>query len=84
MKQMRMITKDERDTFEDIKQFCAELDHLNDSINCYKAYLYESLMKLPKDIRFDMIKQYAGETTQKYIIEVFKDHIPELMKEAGE
>ena len=84
MKQIRMLMPEEREALEHVKELCAQLNTVKTDEKRLKEEIFKSAQTIGKDIRFDAIKEYTGSITQKYIVEAYQNHIPELMKEEEE
>ena len=82
MAQLRMMTADEFQNLEHVKALAMELKRLDEERSVLLSEMYDSILKLDKNYRFDWLRMNCGSVTQKYIIESCQKHIPELMKEA--
>ena len=82
MAQLRMMTADEFQNLEHVKALAMELKRIDEERSILLSEMYDSILKLDKNYRFDWLRMNCGSVTQKYIIESCQKHIPELMKEA--
>ena len=82
MAQLRMMTADEFQNLEHVKALAMELERIDEERSVLLSEMYDSILKLDKNYRFDWLRMNCGSVTQKYIIESCQKHIPELMKEA--
>ena len=80
MQQQRMIMPDELQAIEHVKEMCHQLNVLKADEKRLKEQIFLTTQSMGRDIRFDVIKEKMGAVSQKYIIESYQDHIPELMK----
>ena len=84
MAQIRMLMPEELAAVEHIKELCHQLNTVKEDEKKLKEEIFKSTQSIGKDIRFDAIKSYMGPISQKYIIEAYQNHIPDLMKEEEE
>ncbi len=82
MAQLRMMTAEELQNLEHVKALAMELKRIDEERATLLSKMYDSILKLDKNYRFDWLRMNCGSVTQKYIIESCQKHIPELMKEA--
>lgn len=82
MAQLRMMTAEEFQNLEHVKALAMELKRIDEERSTLLSEMYDSILKLDKNYRFDWLRMNCGSVTQKYIIESCQKHIPELMKEA--
>lgn len=82
MAQLRMMTAEELQNLEHVKALAMELKRIDEERATLLSEMYDSILKLDKNYRFDWLRTNCGSVTQKYIIESCQKHIPELMKEA--
>lgn len=84
MAQLRMMTHDEFQNLDHVRTLAVELKRIDEERSTLLSEMYDSILKLDKNYRFDWLRTNCGSVTQKYIIEACQKHIPELMKEAEE
>lgn len=82
MSQLRMMTTEELQNLEHVKALAMEIKRIDEERATLLSEMYDSILKLDKNYRFDWLRMNCGSVTQKYIIESCQKHIPELMKEA--
>lgn len=82
MAQLRMMTAEEFQNLDHVRTLAAELKRIDEERATLLSEMYDSILKLDKNYRFDWLRMNCGSVTQKYIIESCQKHIPELMKEA--
>lgn len=80
MQQMRMLMPEELEAVEHVKEMCHQLNTIKSEEKRIKQQIFKEVQTLGRDIRFDVIKEKMGSVSQKYIVEAYQDHIPELMK----
>lgn len=80
MQQQRMIMPDELQAIEHVKKMCHQLNVLKADEKRLKEQIFLTTQSIGRDIRFDVIREKMGSVSQKYIIESYQNHIPELMK----